>query len=151
MLCNPLILHKLHVIKYGSRTLIPAERNYHLLSGNLNFLELKWAICDTFQDYLYHDPTFTVYTNIKPLIYVPRTARLSAVEHRRVGDFHFNIKIIFNIKYRAQNMNTDANTVKAPIKTSGENDRTYRHHVTRSYIFSMARKQSSTRKWVGTL
>lgn len=41
-LCNPLVLHKLHVIKYGSRTLIPAERNYHLLSGNLNFLELKW-------------------------------------------------------------------------------------------------------------
>lgn len=75
-----------------------------------------------------------MYTNIKPLIYVPRTARLSAVEHRQVGDFHFNIKIIFNIKYRAQSMNTDANTVKAPIKTSGENDRTYRHHVTRSYL-----------------
>lgn len=31
--------------KYGSRTLNPAERNYHLHSGKLEFLALKWAEC----------------------------------------------------------------------------------------------------------
>ena len=36
----------LRVIAYGSRTLTPAEKNYHLHSGKLEFLALKWAICD---------------------------------------------------------------------------------------------------------
>ena len=33
----------MRVIAYASRTLIPAEKNYHLLSGKLEFLALKWA------------------------------------------------------------------------------------------------------------
>lgn len=32
------------VISYASRTLSPAEKNYHLHSGKLEFLALKWAI-----------------------------------------------------------------------------------------------------------
>ena len=38
----------LRVIAYGSRTLTPAENNYHLHSGKLEFLALKWAICEQF-------------------------------------------------------------------------------------------------------
>lgn len=33
--------NKLRVIGYGSRTLTPAERNYHLYSGKLKFLALR--------------------------------------------------------------------------------------------------------------
>lgn len=97
--------NKLRVIGYGSRTLTPAERNYHLHSGKLEFLALKWAICDKFRDYLYYSPPFTVYTDNNPLTYVLSTARLNAVGYRWVGelaDFHFDIK------YRPGKMNADA-------------------------------------------
>lgn len=40
----------LRVIGYGSRTLSPAEKKYHLHSGKLEFLALKRAICDKFRD-----------------------------------------------------------------------------------------------------
>ena len=45
---------KPRVIAHGSRTLTPAEKGYHLHSGKLEFLALKWAVCDHFRDYLYH-------------------------------------------------------------------------------------------------
>ena len=32
------------VIGYASRSLTPAEKNYHMHSGKLEFLALKWAI-----------------------------------------------------------------------------------------------------------
>ena len=32
---------KMRIIAYGSRTLSPAEKNYHLHSGKLEFLALK--------------------------------------------------------------------------------------------------------------
>lgn len=50
---------KLQVIAYGSRTLTPAERNYRLHSGKLEFLALKWAICEKFRDYLSMHPTLS--------------------------------------------------------------------------------------------
>ncbi len=87
--------NKLRVTGCGSRTLTPAERNCHLHSGKLEFLVLKWSICDKFQDYLYYAPTFTVYTDNNLLTYVLSTARLNAVGYRWVGelaDFHFDIK-----------------------------------------------------------
>lgn len=53
---------KLHIVGYGSRTLSPAERNYHLHSGKLEFLALKWAVCERFRDYLFmhHTSQFTL-------------------------------------------------------------------------------------------
>ena len=47
----------LRVVAYGSRSLTPAEKNYHLHSGKLEFLALKWAICDRFRGYLYYTPS----------------------------------------------------------------------------------------------
>lgn len=109
--------NKLCVIAYGSRTLTPAEKNYHLHSGKLEFLALKWAICDKFRDYLYYAPTFTVYTDNNPLTYVLSTAKLNAVGHRWVGelaDFHFTIK------YRPGKANADADTLsRYPVKLQG--------------------------------
>lgn len=99
---------KLRVIAYGSRTLSPAEKNYNLHSGKLEFLALKWAICEKFRDYLFYAPHFTVYTDNNPLTYVMSTAKLNAVGHRWVGelsDFHFDIK------YRPGKENIDADTL----------------------------------------
>ena len=36
----------LRVVAYGSRSLTPAEKNFHLHSGKLESLALEWAICD---------------------------------------------------------------------------------------------------------
>ena len=99
---------KLRVIAYGSKSLTPAERNYHLHSGKLEFLALKWAICDKFRDYLYYAPEFTVYTDNNPLTYILSTARLNAAGHRWVGELaDFN----FDIKYRPGKNNIDADTL----------------------------------------
>ncbi|KAK3556494.1 hypothetical protein QTP70_008311 [Hemibagrus guttatus] len=43
---------KLRVIGYGSRTLTKAERSYRLHDGKLEFLALKWAVCEKLRDYL---------------------------------------------------------------------------------------------------
>ena len=75
----------LRVIAYGSRTLTPAEKNYHLHSGKLEFLALKWAICDQFRDYLYYSPRFEVFTDNNPLTYVLSSAKLNATGLRWLG------------------------------------------------------------------
>jgi len=98
----------LRVIAYASRTLTPAERNYHLHSGKLEFLALKWAVTDHFRDYLYYAPEFTVYTDNNPLTYVLTTAKLNATGLRWVGELaDFN----FQIKYRPGRANTDADSL----------------------------------------
>ena len=99
---------KLRVIAYGSRTLTPAEKNYHLHSGKLEFLALKWSICGQFRDYLYYAPSFTVYTDNNPLTYVLTSAKLNATGLRWVSELaDFN----FTIKYRPGNANQDADTL----------------------------------------
>ena len=85
----------LRIIGYGSRTLTPAEKNYHLHSGKLEFLALKWAICEQFRDYLYHSPSFVVYTDNNSLTYVLSSAKLNATGLRWIGelaDFNFTIR-----------------------------------------------------------
>lgn len=99
---------KMRVIGYGSRTLTPAEQSYHLHSGKLEFLALKWAVCDKFRDYLFYAPHFVVYTDNNPLTYVMSTAKLNAVGHRWVGqlaDFHFELR------YKPGKLNVDADTL----------------------------------------
>ena len=93
------------VISYASRTLTNAERNYHLHSGKLEFLALKWAICEKFSDYLKYGPCFTVYTDNNPLTYVLSTAKLNAVGLRWVAELSdFN----FITKYRPGKVNVDS-------------------------------------------
>ena len=93
------------VISYASRALTNAEKNYHLHSGKLEFLALKWAICDKFSDYLRYGPCFTVYTDNNPLTYVLSTAKLNAIGLRWVAELaDFN----FLIKYRPGKVNVDS-------------------------------------------
>ena len=95
----------LRVVGYGSRTLTPAERNYHLHSGKLEFLALKWAITDKFRDYLFYAPSFVVFTDNNPLTYVMSSAKLNATGHRWVAELaDYN----FTIKYRTGKSNVDA-------------------------------------------
>ena len=93
------------VISYASRTLSEAEKNYHMHSGKLEFLGLKWAVTERFADYLRYGPPFVVYTDNNPLTYVLTSAKLNAVGMRWVNDladYHFTIK------YRPGKENVDA-------------------------------------------
>lgn len=95
---------KLCVIAYASRTLTKAEKNYHLHSGKLEFLALKWAVTERFRDYLISS-SCTVYTDNNPLTYVLSTAKLNATGQRWVAELaDFDI----TIKYRPGRENCDA-------------------------------------------
>lgn len=96
---------KLKVISYASRTLTPAEKNYHLHSGKLEFLALKWAVTEKFRDYLLHGPAFDIYTDNNPLTYVLTSAKLNATGLRWVAELA-NFK--FKIHYRSGKKNKDA-------------------------------------------
>ena len=99
---------KLRVIAYGSRTLTAAEKNYHLHSGKLEFLALKWAIADQFRSYLLYAKSFVVFTDNNPLTYVLSTAKLNATGHRWIGELaDFN----FSIRYRPGKANGDADAL----------------------------------------
>ena len=93
------------VISYASRTLSPAERNYHLHSGKLEFLALKWAVTEKFADYLGHGAKFTIYTDNNPLTYVMTSAKLNATGMRWVADLS---GYDFELKYRPGKQNGDA-------------------------------------------
>ena len=93
------------VIGYASRTLSEAEQNYHLHSGKLEFLALKWAITERFSDYLRYGPPFEVYTDNNPLTYVLTTAKLNAVGMRWVNEL---AEFQFTIHYRRGKENVDA-------------------------------------------
>ena len=85
----------LWVIAYGSRTLSPSERKFHLHSGKSEFLALKWSICEQFQNYLYYAPSFRVYTDNNPLTYVLTSTKLNVTGLRWIGelaDFNFDIR-----------------------------------------------------------
>ena len=67
-----------HPVAYGSWALIAHEKNYH--STKLEFLVLKWAIKEHFQEYLLYQP-FLVRTDNNPLLYIMTTPDLDATEH----------------------------------------------------------------------
>ena len=97
---------KMRVIGYGSRSLSPAERRYH--AGKLEFLALKWAVCEHFRDILNYAPTFTIYTDNNPLTYILSTAKLNATGHRWVSEL---ADFTFDIKYRPGRNNQDADAL----------------------------------------
>ena len=52
--------NQLRIIVYGSQTLTLAEKKYH--SSKLDFLAVKWAVCNHFCDYLYYAKRFEIHT-----------------------------------------------------------------------------------------
>ena len=67
-----------HPIAFGSRSLTPAEKNYH--SSKLEFLMLKWNMTEHFKEYLSYVP-FVVWTDNNLLTYMLTTPNLDATGH----------------------------------------------------------------------
>ena len=81
-----------HPVAFGSRTLIPHEKNYH--SMKLEILVLKWAVMEHFKEYLPYQP-FLVKINNNPLYYIMMTPNLNATGHQWVGalvSFNFQLE-----------------------------------------------------------
>ena len=104
------VLYKDHdgqksVIAYASRRLFKSERNYPV--HRLEFLALKWAITDKFNEYLY-GAEFQVFTDNNPSTSVLTTAKLDATGHRWVAALS---NYTFNILYKPGKANRDADTL----------------------------------------
>ena len=97
---------KLRVIAYASRSVSKAESNYP--AHKLEFLALKWAVCEKFHEYLYGSKSFEVFTDNNPLTYVLTSAKLDACDQRWVAKLaNYN----FSIKYRCGVSNTEADAL----------------------------------------
>lgn len=93
------------VIAYGSRSVRGPEKNYS--THKLEFLALKWAITQKFNDYLYGS-RFTVTTDHNPLTYVLTTAKLDATGHRWLAELS---AFDFEVKYKPGRQNKDADAL----------------------------------------
>ena len=93
----------LKVIGYASRTLHKSEANYH--PTKLEFLALKWAVTDSFREYLAYANDFLVLTDNNPLVYLMQATKLNAYGERWVSELaEYN----FTIRYRPGIVNKDA-------------------------------------------
>ena len=93
------------VIAFASHSLSNAESWYH--SSQLEFLALKWSICDHFHEYLY-GAHFEVFTDNNPLTYMLTTAKLDATGQRWVVNLAtYN----FMIHYRSGKQNIEADAL----------------------------------------
>ena len=97
---------KLRVIAYASRSVSKSESHYH--SHKLEFLTLKWAVCEKFHKYLYGSKTFEVYTDNNPLTYVLTSAKLDACSQRWVAKL---ANYSFTIKYKCGLSNVEADAL----------------------------------------
>ena len=97
---------KLRVIAYASRSVSKAESNYP--AHKLEFLALKWAVCEKFHEYLYGSKSFEVFTDNNPLTYGLTSAKLDACGQRWVAKLaNYN----FSIRYRYGVSNTEADAL----------------------------------------
>ena len=97
---------KMRVIAYASRSVSKAESNYP--AHKLEFLALKWAVCEKFHEYLYGSKSFKVFTDNNPLTYVLTSAKLDACGQRWVAKLaNYN----FSIRYRCGVSNTEADAL----------------------------------------
>ena len=77
---------------YGSRTLVEAEMKYH--SSKLEFLALKWSICQHFYDYLFYVGHFDVYADFNQIVYLKSGCKPNATGQQwinEMADYHFFI------------------------------------------------------------
>lgn len=85
---------KARPIAFASKALTRAQSNYP--AHRLEFLALKWSVCDKFSHWL-KGHTFTVWTDNNPLTYILTKPKLDACEQRwvsKLSPYNFNIKYI---------------------------------------------------------
>ena len=71
-----------HLVAYTSQELEGGEKKYQ--SSKLEFLALKWAMTNQFNEYLWNKP-FTMCMDNNPLTYVMTAPNLGAIGHRLVA------------------------------------------------------------------
>ena len=97
---------KLRVIAYASRSVSKSESHYP--AHKLEFLALKWAVCEKIHEYLYGSNMFEMYTDNNPLTYVLSSATLDACGQRWVAKLaNYN----FTIKYKCGFSNVEADAL----------------------------------------
>ena len=115
---------KVRILGYDSRALAKAEQKYR--SSKLEFLSLKWVVCEQFRDYDTYAKQIEVYTDNNPLLYVLSSAKLNATRQRWVNELaDFNI----NIHYKPGRNNTDADTSSRFPEDIKEYKKTYTNEV----------------------
>uniref|UniRef100_A0A8C2FH10 Gypsy retrotransposon integrase-like protein 1 n=1 Tax=Cyprinus carpio TaxID=7962 RepID=A0A8C2FH10_CYPCA len=85
---------KARPIAFASKALTRAQSNYP--AHRLEFLALKWSICDKFSHWLKGN-TFTVWTDNNPLTYILTKPKLDACEQRwvaKLAPYTFDIQYI---------------------------------------------------------
>ena len=90
------------VVAYASRGLSKCESRYP--AHKLEFLALKWAVTEKFQDYLYGN-TFLAVTDSNPLTYILTSAKLDATSYRWLATLS---TFDFQLQYRTRKQNQDA-------------------------------------------
>ena len=138
------------VIGYSSRTTKPAEKNYH--SSKLEFLALKWAVTEAFQEYLYYSPQFSVYTDNNPLTYVLTTSKLNACGQRWINELaHYH----FNINYKPGKQNEAADCLsRSPIKIEDhivECTETLSGEEIQALCDAVATQSGDAEAWIGSV
>lgn len=106
---------KIRPVAYASRSLKKTERNMENYSSmKLEFLALKWAVCEKFREYLLGN-AFIVYTDNNPLCHL-QTAKLGAMEQRWASELaSFN----FTLKYRPGRSNSNADALsRLPLENA---------------------------------
>uniref|UniRef100_A0A9J8AHH8 Gypsy retrotransposon integrase-like protein 1 n=1 Tax=Cyprinus carpio carpio TaxID=630221 RepID=A0A9J8AHH8_CYPCA len=91
-------------IAFASKSLSPSQRNYP--AHRLEFLALKWAVCEKFSHWL-KGHVFTVWTDNNPLTHILSKPKLDCCEQRwvaKLAAYNFDIKYVPG----AQNVVADA-------------------------------------------
>ena len=83
-----------HPVAYTNQSLTIHEHNYH--STKQEFLVLKWAIAEQFQEYILWKP-FIVQTDNNPLTYIMTTPYLDATQHCWVESL---VRFTFSMEYQ---------------------------------------------------
>lgn len=81
-------------VAFASKTLSHSQLNYP--AHRLEFLALKWAVCDKFSHWL-KGRRFTVWTDNNPLTYILTKPRLDACEQRwvsKLAAYSFNLRYV---------------------------------------------------------
>ena len=71
--------NEVHVIAYASQSLQPSEKSMRdYSSAKIEFMALKWSVCDKFKDFLLGSK-FTIFTDNNPLCYI-KSSKLGAAQ-----------------------------------------------------------------------